>query len=97
MRDNSSFRIRVEVYDAYVTCFPPTEREKGEQLGKEGQESGLRRERKRELCDRGWGKLESEGVASERRKKCRLRRCRGCVDSSLAVLRGQITSGSHQM
>ncbi len=43
------------------------------------------------------GNLKAKGVASERRKKCRLCRCRGCVDSSLAVLRGQITSGSHQM
>jgi hypothetical protein len=52
-----------------VTCFPPTERKKGEQLGKEGQEMGLRRER-----TGGGGMIEGEGVASERWKKCRLRR-----------------------
>ncbi len=51
--------------------------------------------RKRELCDgRGGGELEGEDVASERRKEYWLRRCRSCVDSSLALLRGQITSGS---
>jgi hypothetical protein len=73
--------------------------EMGEQLGKEGQERGLCRERKRELCDRGEGGAGElgEDVAIKKRKECRLRRCRSCVDSSLAVLRDQIASGSHQM
>jgi hypothetical protein len=43
-----SLIIWVEVYVASVTCFPPY-REKGVQLGKEGQERGLRRERRKEL------------------------------------------------
>jgi hypothetical protein len=39
----------------------------------------------------GW-ELEGKDVASEWQKEFRLRRC--CVDSSLTMLRGQITAGS---
>jgi hypothetical protein len=76
----------VEVYVASVTYFPPYG-EKGQQLGKEGQERELRWERKRELCDRRGGGLECEDVASERQNEYRLRRFRSCVESSLTVLR----------
>ncbi len=64
----SSLLIWVEINIASVTYFPPTEREKGVhsvQLGKEGQERRLRRERM-ELCRwEGGLKLEGEDVASE--------------------------------
>ncbi len=43
----SSLKIWVESYVASVTGFPPTEREKGLELGQEG------RVRKMELCGRG--------------------------------------------
>ncbi len=42
----------------------------------------------------GGGELEGEDVASVWRKECRLCRSRGFIDSSLSMLRGQITSGS---
>jgi hypothetical protein len=45
----------VEVYVLSVTCFLPTEREKGVQLGKEEQERRLRWVRKVELYGRVWG------------------------------------------
>jgi hypothetical protein len=40
--------IWVESYLTSLTCFPPYG-EKGEQLGKEGQEKWLRRERRKKL------------------------------------------------
>ncbi len=50
--------IWVEVYVASITYFPPPplRREKGEQLGKEGQERWLHWERRMELCtwEGGW-------------------------------------------
>ncbi len=47
------------------TYFPPTEREKGVELGKEGQERWLCRERMKLYRWEGGWKLEGEDVASE--------------------------------
>jgi hypothetical protein len=51
---------------------------------------------RKELHDWVGGELEVKDVASEWQKELRLHRCSasGCVDSSLAMLRGQITAGS---
>jgi hypothetical protein len=95
----SSLIIYVVVYVASITYFSPLWRERrlnsSARRGRRGGSVG----RGRGSCVTGarGGELDSEDVASERRKECRLRRCRSCVDSSLAVLRGQIASGSHQM
>jgi hypothetical protein len=61
-------------------------------LGFERLELGY--ERGRSCIMSGGEKLEGEDVASVWRKVCRLRRSWGCVDLSLAMLRGQVTSGS---
>ncbi len=51
---------------------------------------------RKELYEVGWDgvELEGEDVASVWRKDCRLCRSRDFIDSSLAIFRGQITSGS---
>jgi hypothetical protein len=54
---------------ASVTCFPHREREKGVQLGKEGQERRIRQERKMELYGQGGGSLKAEMLQASGRRR----------------------------